>query len=512
MQRRSFLKSGSMAALASLATRASLAAPNAPRIAYGGISIESSTYGHIRAHIEDFTILRGKELDDSARFQFLKKHYPDIPFMPTMVATAVPGGPIAKDSYDTMKAEFLDRLKALLPLDGLYLPMHGAMFVESMQDAEADWYEAARKVVGPKCLMSASYDLHGNVSKRIIDALDCFSAFRTAPHIDREETMVRACDMLVHCIQLKIQPTLMWATIPVLMPGERSSTGWEPAKHLWAQLPELNKTPGVLDVSMLVGYVWADEPRGGASVVVTGTNPANEEKVAKNLAQQYWDARRQFNFGDEVCSLDDCIAKAMKSPTHPLVLADSGDNPTGGGNGDQATVLEALLKAGAKGVVFGGIADRPAVEACYKAGIGATIPLSIGATLDPYASKPVKVQATVKALLSEPNPAKREAAVQIQGVTLILSAYRRPYHEIVDFTKLGIDPKAAKILVVKSGYLEPQIKAIANPNLMALTDGSINQDIVHLPKNKFRPPTFPFVDDLTYTPKVYISARAPHRG
>lgn len=260
---------------------------------------------------------------------------------------------------------------------------------------------------------------------------------------------------------------------------------------------------------MLVGYVWADEPRGGASVVITGTNPAAEEKVAKNLAQQYWDARKQFDFGSEVCTLDACVQKAMNSKTFPVVLADSGDNPTGGGNGDQATVLEALLKAGAKGVVYGGIADRPAVEACYKAGVGATIPLSIGATLDPYASKPVKVQATVKALLGDVVAAKREAAVQIGGVTLILSAYRRPYHEIVDFTKLGVDPKATRILVVKSGYLEPQIKAIANPNLMALTDGAINQDIVHLPENKYRRPTYPFVDDLTYTPTVYTSTRSP---
>jgi microcystin degradation protein MlrC len=508
MLRREFVKSASVTALALAATRRGLSAEKSPRIAYGGISIESSTYGHIRARMEDFTILRGKDADDNTRFAFLKKRYPSIPFMPTLVATAVPGGPVARDTYDKLKAEFLDRLKALLPLDGLYLPMHGAMFVEGMQDAEGDWYAAARAVAGTKCLMSASYDLHGNISKRIIDTIDMMSAFRTAPHIDREETMIRACDMLTKCLQENIRPTLMWATIPVLMPGERSSTNWEPAKHLWAQLPELNKTPGVMDVSMLVGYVWADEPRSAASVVVTGTNPAAEEKIAKNLAQQYWDVRRQFSFGDEVCPLDECIAKAMKSPTHPMVLADSGDNPTGGGNGDQATVLEALLKANATGVVFGGIADRPAVEACYAAGVGKTIPLSIGATLDPIASKPVKVQATVKALLDEKDPAKREAAVQIQGVTLILSAYRRPYHEIVDFTKLGIDPKAAKILVVKSGYLEPEIKAIANPNLMALTDGSINQDIVHLPKNKYRPPTFPFVDGLTFKPSVYVSARS----
>ncbi len=508
MLRRQFVKRASAAALSLAATRQGFSMEKAPRIAYGGIGIECSTYGHIRTRYDEFTITRGNDLGAMPRFAVLKERYPDVPFLGTIVATAVPGGPITAEAYAKIKGEFLDRVKALLPLDGLYLPMHGAMSVDGLDDAEGDWYAAARAVVGPTCLMSASYDLHGNISKKIIDNLDMLSAYRTAPHVDQKETMFRACDMLVKCLKENIRPTLEWATVPVLMPGERSSTSWQPAKRLWAQLPELNKTPGVLDVSLLVGYVWADQPRSAASVVVTGTNPANEEKVAKNLAQQYWDARREFAFGDPVCPLDECIAKAMKSDVHPLVLADSGDNPTGGGNSDQATVLEALLKANAQGVAFGGITDRPAVEACYNAGVGKTIPLSIGATLDPYASKPVKVQATVEALLDINDAARREAAVQIQGVTLILSAYRRPYHEIVDFTKLGVDPHAAKIVVVKSGYLEPQIKQLAKANLMALTNGAINQDILNLPKNKYRPPTFPFVDDLTYTPKVYVSARS----
>jgi microcystin degradation protein MlrC len=507
MLRRSFLKTCSMATLATAATRTWAAPVGKLRIAYGGIGIECSTYSHIRTHMQDFTILRGKEVDENDRFLYLKKRY-DVTFMPTLVASAVPGGPVANDTYDKIKAEFLDRLKALLPLDGLYLPMHGAMFVEGMQDAEGDWYESARKIVGPTCLMSASYDLHGNISHRIIDTLDMLSAFRTAPHIDREETQIRACDMLVHCIKEKIRPVLVWAPIPVLVCGEKSSTTWEPGKRLWAQLPELNKTQGVLDVSMLVGYVWADEPRSTASVVVTGVSLAAEKKIATNLAQQYWDARRQFDFGTEVCSLDDCVKKAMDAKTQPAILADSGDNPTGGGNSDQATVLEALLKANAKNVVFAGITDRPATDACYAAGIGKTIPLSIGATLDPLGSKPVKVQAKVKFLLNEKNSAKREAVVQIKGVTLVLSTYRRPYHDIVDFTRLGLEPKSFKIIVVKSGYLSPELAPIANPSLMALTDGAINQDIVHLPKNRYRVSSYPFVDDLTFTPKIFTSARS----
>jgi microcystin degradation protein MlrC len=157
--------------------------------------------------------------------------------------------------------------------------------------------------------------------------------------------------------------------------------------------------------------------------------------------------------------------------------------------------------------VFAGITDGPATEACYKAGVGARIPLSIGATLDPKASRAVKTEVVVKFLLAEPNPSRREAVVQIQGVTLVLAAYRRPYHDIQDFTRLGLDPKAFKIVVVKSGYLSPELAPIANPSLMALSDGAINQDIVHLPANLHRKPSYPFVTDLSFTPKVYGSAR-----
>jgi microcystin degradation protein MlrC len=510
MQRRSFLKSAAAVTLGSL-SRSSLADAGAPRkeprIAFGGIGIECSTYSRIRAHMEDFEVLKGHALTDSKRFAFLKK-YP-VPFIPTVVAQAVPGGPVDRATYDAIKADFLAALAASLPLDGLFLPMHGAMFVDGMLDAEGDWMEAARKVVGPDCLMSASYDLHGNVSQRVIDNIDMFSAFRTAPHIDREETMQRACAMLLHCLDQHIRPSLVWAPIPVLMPGERSSTLWEPGKRLWAQLPQLNETAGILDVSLLVGYVWADEPRSTACAVVTGTAPAAEKKIALNLAQQYWDARREFQFGTETGAVDECIERAMKATTHPAILADSGDNPTGGGTSDRAEVLEELLRYKAQNVVFAGITDRPATDACYAAGVDATLPLSIGATLDPLGSTPVKATAKVVFLLPASTPLLREAVVQIEGVTLVLSARRRPYHDIVDFTRLGLQPLSYKIIVVKSGYLSPELAPIANPSLMALSDGAINQDIIHLPKNKLRKPTYPFVEDLTYMPQAFLSARSP---
>ncbi len=509
VKRRSFLKKASAATLTAAVSRSLLASSSAgqPRIALGGIGIESSTYSRIRARMVDFRVLTGDALTNSERFTFLKK-YP-VPFLPTVVAAATPGGPVDRATYDTIKADFLKRLKALLPLDGLFLPMHGAMFVDGMEDAEGDWMESARRVVGPDCLLSASYDLHGNVSRRVIDNIDMFSAFRTAPHIDREETMQRSCAMLLHCIEKRIRPTLVWAPIPVLMPGERSSTTWEPGQRLWAQLPKLNKEPGILDVSLLVGYVWADEPRSSASAVITGTAVAAEKKIAVSLAQQYWDARKDFQFGTETGTIDYCIERAMKATTHPAILADSGDNPTGGGTSDRAEVLEELLRYKAQNTVFAGITDQPATDKCYAAGVGVTLPLSIGGTLDPVGSRPVKANAKVVFLVPTKDPLEREAVVQIEGVTVVLSAKRRPYHDIADFTRLGLKPATYKIIVVKSGYLSPELAPLANPSLMALSDGSINQDIVHLPANKHRIPSYPFAADLTFTPKAIVSARSP---
>jgi microcystin degradation protein MlrC len=511
MKRRSFLRVASGTALAFPLMRVGFPgmcyASDSMRIAFGGISIECSTYSRIRARMTDFTVLRGSELAEDARFSFLKS-YP-YPFLPTLDAAAVPGGPVDRQTYDQLKAEFLQRMAALLPLRGVYLPMHGAMYVDGIQDAEGDWISSLREVVGQDCLISASYDLHGNVSKRVVDNLDMFSAFRTAPHIDREETMRRACDMLMYCLEKQIRPTIVWAPIPVLMAGERSSTLWEPGKRLWAQLPAMNAQKGVLDVSLLVGYVWADEPRATASAVLTGTAPDVLKKDALFLAQQYWDARKEFKFGVETGTIAECVGRAQKLKTQPVILADSGDNPTGGGTGDRAEVLSELLRHNFRDAVVAGIADPPATEACYRSGVGTTLPLRIGGALDPEGSQPVAATAKVVFLLSTNDPKERQAVVDIQGVEVVLTARRRPFHDIKDFTNLGLQPTQFKLVVVKSGYLSPELAPIANPNLMALSDGAINEDIEHLPKSRYRIPSYPFEPNLVYKPFTIVSVRAP---
>ncbi|PDT36794.1 microcystin degradation protein MlrC [Rhizobium sp. M10] len=477
------------------------------RIAVGGIHIECSTYNPVLNEEKDFRVLRGEGLLESSYFAFLMDY--DAEFLPTIHARAIAGGPVSRATYEAFKSEFLERLKPLLPLDGLYLAMHGAMYVDGMEDAEGDWIGAARALVGEDCTVSASYDLHGNVTQRIIDALDIYSTYRTAPHIDVEETMRRSVSMLVTSLKTGVKPVVLWAPIPVVLPGERTSTVDEPAKSLYAMLPEIDAIDGVWDASLMVGYVWADEPRATAAAIMTGTDRAVLEREARRLAKAYWDAREDFVFGCETGSVEECVARAIASPTAPVVLAESGDNPTGGGVGDRADVLAELISGNASGVVFAGITDKAATEACYAAGVGTELELSVGASLDTQGSKPVIARFTVKFLHEAPDPSDRQAVVSLGGIDLVLSAKRRPYHNIADFTRLGLDPQAAKIIVVKSGYLSPELAPIANPNLMALSEGVVDQFVERLPRLRKQHPTYPFDKDFAFEPQVFLSARSP---
>jgi microcystin degradation protein MlrC len=476
------------------------------RIAVAGLHTECSTYNPVLAREADFRVLRGPSMLKDGYFDFLT-HFP-ADFVTILHARAIAGGPVERTLYQRWKGEILKGLRAAMPLDGAYLALHGAMFVDGMFDAEGDLISAVREVVGPDAIIAASYDLHGNVSQRIIDNLDIFSTYRTAPHIDVPDTMRRAVTMLVRAISTGVRPGLIWAPVPVLLPGERTSTQDEPARSFYAQLHQVEEPSGIWDASFQVGYVWADEPRATACAVITGTDRVAMERASVRLAQHYWDLRDQFVFGMETGSIKECVARAVASQTRPVVLAESGDNPTGGGVGDRAEMLSALIDAGAKETIFAGIADAAATEAAYAAGLGGQLSLKIGASLDP-SSQPAGVDAKVACLLPTEDTRLREAVLRIGGIDLVVTTRRRPFHNIADFTRLGLDPHGARIIAVKSGYLSPELGPIANPGLMALSPGVVDQFVERTERLHTPQPSFPFDRDFDYTPRPHRSARFP---
>jgi microcystin degradation protein MlrC len=473
------------------------------RIGIGGIAIESSTFSPHPSTLADFTILRGAALQ--TRYPFMPdwrfRERDDIDWLPGLYARSLPGGPVVASAYAAMRDELLDRLRATLPLDGLYLDLHGAMAVDGLDDAESDLAEAVRAVVGPACLISAGMDLHGNVSARLVAQVDLFTAHRLAPHEDAQLTRERACANLLRCLDEGLRPLRAWVPLPIILPGERTSTLVEPGKSLYAGLAAHDWTPGVIDASLWVGYVWADQPRSGASVVVTGTDPARLRQVAADLARRYWAARRDFGFSTPVGTADWCIAEALGRAEHPVVISDSGDNPTAGGAGDTPIVVGRLLAhpdlaAGTRTAIYASVPDPAAVAACAAAGVGGAVAVELGGKLDPVHAAPLPLRGAVRSLHDGDPVGGRIAVLDIGGVSIIVTSRRKPYHHLRDFTALGLDPATSDIVAVKIGYLEPELRQLARSALLALTPGGVDQDIPRLPYHRVGRPVYPLDPEM----------------
>jgi microcystin degradation protein MlrC len=474
-----------------------------PRIGVGGIAIESSTFSPLPSRLDDFLVLRGDAMIE--RYPFMPgwsfPGRPDVRWLPCLQARAIPGGPVTRDAYDEMKEELLDRVRQALPLDGFYLDVHGAMAVQGMDDAEADLAWAIRDVVGPGCLISAGMDLHGNVSERLVAAVDLFTAYRLAPHEDVVETRERACANLLRCLSEGLRPLRAWVRVPVVLSGERTSTRVEPARGIYAGLTASDAVPGVIDASLWVGYVWADEPRAGATVLVTGTDPDAIRGQAEAIARRWWEARARFVFGVPAGSADWCIEQALAAGGTGVVISDSGDNPTAGGAGDVPHLTERLLAeprlaGGERTAVHASIVDADAVAACFAAGVGGEVGAAIGGKLDPVHGRPLALRGRVHALLDDDPTGGPIAVLRSGGVHVILTTRRKPYHHVADFAALGLAIAEHDITAVKIGYLEPELHEAASAAFLALTPGAVNQDIPSLPYRRLQRPIYPLDPEM----------------
>ena len=217
---------------------------------------------------------------------------------PTLKGHALPGGIVTREAYESLVNKTLEMLKDNLPYDGLFFDIHGAMSVVGLDDPEGDLILRVREVVGKETLISTCMDLHGNVSRRLAQHTDLITCYRMAPHEDAMESKKRAVSNLLDRIENgKGKPAYKaWIPVPILLPGEKTSTRIEPAKSLYAKVAPAARQAGVLDAAIWVGYAWADEPRNHAVVMVTGDDKEQVSSAAEELAQHFWDVRNEFVF------------------------------------------------------------------------------------------------------------------------------------------------------------------------------------------------------------------------
>ena len=469
-----------------------------------GISHESNTFSTLLTRESEFNVLRGADI---LKDQSWAKVFNDagIEIIPTLHADAWPGGVVERPAFENFTNEILDDIRKAGHLDGIYMDMHGALHVEGYEDAQAFLIQKIRDIVGEDVLISASFDLHGNPSPEFVKGMDLLTAYRTAPHRDGAETRTRAAQMLVDAFKYGWKPHIEFTEIPILVPGEKSITEVEPLHSIYTQLPEVGKIEGLIDASIFAGYCWADLPRSAMRVFVVakdkkyGTAAKNE---AIRMAQQIWDSRKKLELDVPSGSIDEMIGKSKEYDDTTVFISDSGDNTTAGAPGDNTQVLDALLKHHVSKALMAGIVDPEALEKCVETGIGKNVKLNLGGKVDNVFGKSLEVDARV--LFISPDSILKTnrgaAVVETDGVKTVILKSRRSFTEMRDFKEVELNPLDFKIVVVKLGYLFPELRDLDQVHLMALTTGFCNLDMRTLPFKNVHRPCYPLDLELVWEP------------
>lgn len=484
-----------------------------PRIAICGLAIESSTFSPAVTHAEAFRVRRGEEI--FSYYPFLAEDSIDrkrAEWFPTLRGHAIPGGIVTREAYDSLVNETLELLKQNLPYDGIFFDIHGAMSVVGLDDPEGDFIIKIREVVGKEPVISTSMDLHGNVSERLAHHTDLITCYRMAPHEDALESKQRALENLLDRLEQGLgKPRYKaWIPVPILLPGEKTSTRIEPGKSLYAKVAPVADQEGVTDAAIWIGYAWADEPRNRGAVMVTGDDREKVVKGAEFLAKSFWEVRNEFDFVAPVASLDECLDRAVKSDKHPFIISDMGDNPTAGGAGDVTWTLHEILKRkefkteNGPSLIYASIPGPDLVEKAISAGVGNHVEGVAGAIVDSRYAPPVKLSGTVLAIDENDPTAEKVAVIGVGSVKVIVTKKRKPYHYEKDFTALGLNPRETDIVVVKIGYLVPELYNMRADWIMALTPGGVDQDLERLGYKRILRPMFPLDKDM---PDPDLSAR-----
>lgn len=375
-------------------------------------------------------------------------------------AWAEPGGLVQRQTYEGLRDEILDQLRAALPVDGVVLGLHGAMVAQGYDDCEGDLLERVRTIVGPDVLIACELDPHSHLTAKRVANADILAAFLEFPHTDFYERGEHVVDLALDALNGQTRPVIstfdcrMIAVLP---------TSREPMRSFVDRIKALHGHDGILSVSVIHGFMAADVPEMGTQIlVVTDNDRAKGDALAKRLGVELFGMREQtiMELVPTGTGIDQAIAAHAADPTRPAVIADTWDNPGGGVAGDGTSILREIIARGINSVGVATIWDPLAVTFAHAAGEGAAIALRFGGKAGPLAGDPIDAQVRVLRVVDEGWQSfgrsrvtlGRSAVVRIEGteIDVILNTNRTQTFEPDIFSNLGIDPMAKDILLIKS--------------------------------------------------------------
>jgi len=485
------------------------------RIAIGGMQHETNTFAPSRADYHAFeagggwpgvqygepvfAALEGANIPAQGAIQALRAAGHSL--VGTAWAAASPSAQVTREAFERILGEMVTRLKAALPVDGVYLDLHGAMVSDDYEDGEGEILRRVRDAIGARVPLVASLDLHGNVTRAMVAQADALVGYRTYPHVDMADTGARAARLLDAMLKTGERPAKSYATLDFLTGLSSQCSFIEPCKGLYAHMEALERA-GDAVLSFMPGFPMADFDECGMTVLGYGKDPGAVESAVARLRGAVTDAEKDFVM--ELHLPDEAVARARArgEPGKPVVIADTQDNPGAGGNGDTTGMLAALVRQRAVDATLGLLIDAAAAARAHEAGLGFTSSFKLGGRSNIPGDFPFEGEFTVerlgegrftctgpmfKGFKMNLGPMALLRSKAAPGVRVALASRKCQAADKEMFRHLGVEPVRERMLVLKSSvHFRADFEPIAKEVLVAKSPGPALADPAEFPWKKLR--------------------------
>jgi microcystin degradation protein MlrC len=474
------------------------------RVLIAGFQHETNTFAPSRTSYEDFVrggafpaMVRGGDVLEMKDINipiggFIHRMGKRAQLVPVIWAGATPAAQVERVAFERISAEIIEAATAG-GVEGIYLDLHGAMVCEHEDDGEGVLLKRLREVVGQNVPIVASLDLHANVTQTMLENADALVAYRTYPHEDMAETGDRAAYLMD---QLMTRGNALYRAsrrIPFLIPINAMCTLVDPASTIYENLSGAERRSGSA-LSFCPGFPAADFPECGPVVWGYGDSEAIQNDV-NQLAQCIVD--READWVVPFMEPQDAVRAAQKiaaTATRPVVIADTQDNPGGGGDSDTTGMLRALVACDAQDAAIGLMVDPDAARAAHSAGVGAEIAIALGGRSRVAGDKPFSAIFRVEQLnngrcrfdgpmmngkIADLGPSTR---LSLGGVQIVVTTFKDQMLDRNLYRMAGVQPEDMKILVNKSSvHFRADFGPIAEAILVAKAPGPLLADPADYP-------------------------------
>ena len=275
----------------------------------------------------------------------------------------------------------------------------------------------------------------------------------------------------------------------------------------------------IMNVSVMAGFAYSDSPKNGLTAVVTARNGKREAAAALSLdiAKRAWGMKERFK--RSMMPLSDAVQLASSvgrdRRRKPIILADVGDNPGGGGRGNTTYLLRALKGAKAQGVIFGVFYDAALAARAHQLGEGATFTASFNTQETHEFSLPFDCEARVVKLSNGEFVGRRgvrkdttvnmgpSVLLDLGGILLVVISFRTQCMDPRQFEMFDLDIAQARVVVVKSrGHFRGGFDEFFKPEQIYEVDcpGLTSPVLANFTWTKLPRPVYPLDEETAWEP------------